>query len=116
MLPEYITNSFPDTKLSSYSADTSYKVYPTTTKTTFTVALLGAVLIYTILLIIYLLNTSITTEEGFKERFDIPVLGAIPDFSAARSSKYSKYNKNIYYGYYGYNSYSYGRSSNKNVK
>lgn len=117
MLPNYITNNFPDTKLSSYNADTAYKVYPTTVKTTFMIAMLGVAIVYGILFIFYILNTSITTEEDFRERFDIPVLGAIPDFTAARSNKYAKYNKNSYYGYYGYNSYSYyGRSTNNNGK
>lgn len=117
ILPDYLTNNFPDMRLSSYSADNAHQVYPQSIKTTCIVAMFGAVLVYAVLFIIYLLNTSITTEDDFRERFDIPVLGSIPDFTAARSAKYSRYNKNKYYGYYGYNSYSYyGRSSNKNDK
>ena len=117
ILPDYLTNSFPDMRLSSYSADNAYQVYPQTTKNTLMMAMFGAALVYAVLFVIYLLNTSITTEEDFRERFDIPVLGSIPDFTAARSGKYSRNAKNGYYGYYGYNSYSYyGRSANKNGK
>ena len=36
------------------------------------------------------------SEEDFKERFDVPVLGNIPDFAKAKSGKYYKNYK--YYG------------------
>ena len=61
------------------------------------------------------MNTTISNEEDFKERFDIPVIGAIPDFASARSRKsYRHYGKySAYNNYYGYDRY-YGRGKNNN--
>ena len=55
------------------------------------------------------MNTTIISEEDFKDHFDVPVIGAIPDFASARGKKYGKYygkhDRYGHYGYYGYNYY-----------
>ncbi len=101
----------PDTfKAKRFSVNVSYdtvdsasKIYPQTSITITLFAILGAAITYGIFLILYLLNSTIVGERDFKERFDIPVIGIIPDFASAKSKKHSKYyNKNAKYGYYGY--------------
>ncbi|MBQ1988379.1 MAG: hypothetical protein II234_00550 [Clostridia bacterium] len=48
---------------------------------------------YAILFLVYCANTVIKGEDDFKDRFDIPVLGCIPDFSASKNDQYyKKYN------------------------
>ena len=91
LAPDYIKKFIPYSfttvvTTSEYAA----KTYPQTTKTTTTAALVGAVLCFAVIYVISLFNTTIQTEEEFKERYNIPVLGDIPDFAAAKSGKYAK--------------------------
>lgn len=89
--------------VSGETVDSASKIYPQTSITITLFAILGAGVAYGIFLILYLLNSTIVGERDFKERFDIPVIGTIPDFASAKSKKYSKYyKKNAKYGYYSY--------------
>ena len=65
--------------------------------------MLGAVAAYGILFIIALLDTVIHDEEDFKSKFDIPVIGSVPDFTTANSKSYKSY---------GYGGYDKGGSNN----
>jgi len=103
MLPDYAKERL-DNKLvlKPNLADTAGKTYPVTTRTTIIVTLVAVAITYLIILLIYSTNTIIQSDDDFAERFDIPVLGCIPDFAQAK-------NQNSYYYYY-------GRRGKKNVK
>jgi capsular polysaccharide biosynthesis protein len=91
LTPDYIKRSIPYS-FTTVVATSEYaaKTYPRTTNTTATAMLVGAVLCFAIIYIISLFNTTIQSEEEFKDRYNIPVLGDIPDFAAAQSGKYAK--------------------------
>ena len=77
-------------------AEGASQTYPRTISFTLTAACIGILVAYSIILVIYSTNTIIRSEEDFRERFDIDVIGAIPDFARARHDKY--YYKSTYYG------------------
>lgn len=62
---------------------------------------LGAAAVYFIIFLIYSSDSIIRDEESFRERFDLPIIGVVPDFANAKSreGKYYKYSR--YYGYGG---------------
>ncbi len=91
VVPEYIGTQFQQTTVTNtYSADSAAKVYPRTLVTTALFGIIGAVIAYAILFLIYCANTVIKGEDDFKDRFNLPVLGCIPDFATAKSEKYYK--------------------------
>ncbi len=94
--PDYINSFVPKTAATATStADTASKVYPRTLITTVIGGVVGAIIAYAIIFLIYCANTVIKNEEDFKDRFDLPILGSIPDFATAKSEKYyKKYNYN----------------------
>lgn len=94
LAPEYINTFVPKSAVTATSvADTAAKVFPRTIITTGAAGVLGAVIAYAIIFLFYCANTVIKGEEDFKDRFDIPVLGCIPDFSTSKNEKYyKKYN------------------------
>ena len=108
IIPGYFEEQVNGVKASYFNVDSAVKVYPRTAAYVATAAIFGAGLIYIVFLIIFLMNTTIEGEDDFKERFDIPVIGVIPDFASARSQKYGKNYKK--YGYYGY-----GKNGEKNA-
>lgn len=88
---DYIPEFIPYSK--AMVASTAIKAsmtYPRTATTTATVGVVGAVAVYIILFIIESLNRSIKGEEDFTQRFEIPLLGSVPDFENAESSVYRK--------------------------
>lgn len=92
LAPDYISKFIPHSASTAVTmADNAYKTSPKTTSTTFSAILIGAVLCYVIIYLISLNNVTIQSEEDFKDHYDIPVLGNIPDFSEAQSKKYAKY-------------------------
>ncbi len=100
LVPKHIVEVFPGALVKTFEADNAQKVSPQTITSTLYATVIGAGLAYLIILLIYSLNTVIKGEEDFKERFDVPVLGNIPDFAKAKSGKYYKNYK--YYGKGGY--------------
>ena len=89
--PEYINTFVPKTAVTATSvADNATKVFPKTIITTGIAGIFGALIVYAILFLIYCANTVIKGEEDFKDRFDIPILGCIPDFSTSKNEKYYK--------------------------
>lgn len=100
LTPNYIKNHVDSIAVSFNPVDYASKIYPRTITTTFLFAVLGAAIVFSILILIFLMNSTITDEDEFKERFDIQVIGSIPDFASARSRKSYKY-YNRYSGYYG---------------
>ena len=98
--PEYISDFVKGTATSVTKADYAGKTYPHTLTTTMLATVCSVGVVYFIILLIYSTNTIIRDEEDFKQRFDVPVIGCVPDFNQARSNKsYYKYYKRS--GYYG---------------
>lgn len=92
LVPDYILEFIPNsTAAVTTTADTAYKVYPQTFKTTFIAAIAGVLISYAVIYLFSVFNTTINNEEDVKNNYDLMVLGNIPDFSSARSDKKSKY-------------------------
>jgi capsular polysaccharide biosynthesis protein len=53
----------------------------------------GMLLAAAISVLAHILDNTVKDEEGLKQRFNIPVLGEIPDFSAPQKGGYSHYGK-----------------------
>lgn len=100
--PDYISSYIQNAATSVIEADRSVKTYPQTLRSTMLAAMAGAVLTYGIILIIYSANVVIQDEEDFKQRFNVLIMGSVPDFTHAKNNKYyySKYYRRS--GYYGY--------------
>ncbi len=86
-IPEYIPHSIA--KVAS-TAIKAVKTHPRTLTTTAMAGAIGAVVAYVVLFIIESTNRSIKGEEDFTNNFDVPLLGAVPDFENAESSGYKK--------------------------
>lgn len=99
LVPDYINKFVQNSATSITPSVSAGKTYPQTVTTTMLTAVVGAGITYFILLLIYAANILIQEEEDFKQRFDIPVIGCVPDFTSARTGK-SRYQ---YYKYGGYN-------------
>ncbi len=95
LVPDYTKDKLDDkVVLKPNLADSAPKTYPATVSTTATATLIAVVVTYLIILLIYSANTIIQSDDDFKERFDVPVLGCIPDFAQAKSQdSYYYYNK-----------------------
>ena len=76
-IPEFIPSS---RAMVASTAIKAVMTYPRTMSTTAVAGLVGAVAAYIILFIIESLNRSIKGEEDFTANFDVPLLGAVPDF------------------------------------
>ncbi len=101
LTPDCISEVLPNSRTSIITLSTgATKTYPRTFNSTIIAMFIGAVLCFVIVYIISLFNTTIKSEEDFKERYDIQVLGDIPDFATAKSGKYAKsyYKGGNYYG------------------
>lgn len=101
LTPKYISEYIPGAKTRVTESDGyAPKTYPQTFSSTILAAIVGALLAFVVVYIISLFNTTIESEEEFKERYNITVLGDIPDFSAAKSGRYTKsyYKGGKYYG------------------
>lgn len=86
LVPDYISDSIPNSYTKYYVADKATQTYPTTAKTTAIVALLGAVLAFGAVLLFDMLDRGIKGESDYSARFNIPLLGTVPDFGAAGES------------------------------
>lgn len=101
LAPDYISTFIPHSSSTVVTTvDTASKTYPNTATSTLFAMILGAVVAFLIVYIISFTNATIQCEEDFKDRYDIPVLGDIPDFANAKSEKYYKsyYKGGSYYG------------------
>ena len=82
LAPAYISKFIPHSASTAVTmADTAVKTAPQTKVTTITAMFIGAIICYAVVYLISLSNVTIENESDFRDRFDIPVLGNIPDFS-----------------------------------
>ena len=79
------------------------KVSPNEIRNTVVSTLVGLLLAYSAVLVIDMLDQSIRGEEEYLERYDIPLIGSVPDFEGISYNNYGKYKysygkKGGYYG------------------
>ena len=87
----YVLEFFPSSRANVAStAIKSVMTYPRTLVTTGAAGIIGAVVAYIVLFILESMNRSIKGEEDFTAMFDVPLLGAVPDFENAESTGYRK--------------------------
>lgn len=86
-IPEYIPHSIAKVASTAIKAG---KTYPRTFRTTAIAGVIGAVLAYVVVFIIDSTNKAIKGEEDFVNRFDVPLLGAVPNFENVENSAYRK--------------------------
>lgn len=100
LAPEYIADPIPYSHSKYYTTESAAKTYPVTSQLTIIFGLVGVVITYGVVLLIDSFDRAIKGEEDFVSRFDIPLLGTVPDFETATSG-----NKSSYKGYKKYRSY-----------
>ncbi len=89
---DYIPGFIPSARANVAStAIKSVMTYPRTLMTTGVAGVLGAVVAYIVVFIIESMNRAIKGEEDFANNFDVPLLGAVPDFENAESAGYRKH-------------------------
>ena len=106
VLPEKIADivSGSDVRIVDYAVVPSHRHSPSYTRNTAVGILLGAVIVAVILVLAYLFDEIIHSEDYLTQTYpDIPLLSVIPDMTAARQRSG---------GYYGYG-YGYGSSGPK---
>ncbi len=103
LAPAYINEYVPNSEVAVSKADSSNKVFPQTLSFMVISAVAGMAIAFLILILVYSSNTVIKGEDDFAERFDVKILGNIPDFERSKSSKYNSYNYG--YSYYGRGGY-----------
>ncbi len=87
----YIRKTIPNTITITTETAVSYaKTHPQTFRWTVIFGAIGAVIAYAVLFIIESTNRAIKGEEDFTSRFDVPLLGAVPDFENADAAAYRK--------------------------
>ena len=86
-IPEFVPHAVA--KVASTAIKAS-KTYPKTTTTTAVAGVVGAALAYVTLFIIESTNRAIKGEEDFTNNFEVPLLGAVPDFENAEGTGYRK--------------------------
>lgn len=86
--PEYLKTFVPQATAKKFKTAQDYsKVSPNTTITTIVSAFLGACVCTVIIIIRVLNDQTVKGEDDFAERFDIPVLGSVPNFDLGKSTK-----------------------------
>lgn len=83
-IAEFISKSDPRIVA---SADRASLVSPRTFRTTVLSGFAAAFVLYIVFMLIELLNNTIKGADDFASRYDIPVLGTVPDFDEARKRK-----------------------------
>lgn len=97
LAPDYIQQEIPGCRAKAISlSESAAQTYPRTTVFVFIAFIIGAAAAYAIILLIYSTNTIIRGDEDFRERFDVEIIGVIPDFARARRDR--SYYKSSYYG------------------
>lgn len=93
LAPDYISKFIPhSTATVTTKADSAQKTFPNELSATIIAATAGAIISYGIIYLIYYFKNTVETEDDLLNNFEnITVLGSIPDFDNARSTKDSKY-------------------------
>ncbi len=89
LAPGYISEPISYSSSKYYLAENASKTYPVTGRFAMIAAVLGIIVTYGIFLLIDIFDRAIKGENDFVSRFDIPLLGVVPDFECVPSSSYS---------------------------
>lgn len=93
--PTYIESKIEGSRIEADpECDSAVQTAPRTFSTAFIAAIFGAVLCYVIVFLVTISNSTIQSDEDFSARYNIPVVGNIPDFSISHNNAkpYSKKN------------------------
>ncbi len=93
--PSYIETKIKGCRVEAEpECDSAVQTAPRTMSTAVIAGVFGAVLCYIIVFLITILNSTIQSDEDFSARYNIPVVGNIPDFSISHNNNkpYSKKN------------------------
>lgn len=100
LVPDYINSYIPGSASTTALSTSATASAPNIIIYSFVAAVAGAFLSYIIILLVYSTNTVIKSKNDFLERFDIPVIGTIPDFEKSKSDKaYHSYSYTTKGGY-----------------
>lgn len=96
---KYIPGFIPSSRANVAStAMKASQTYPRTTMATGIVGVAGAAVTLMVLFVVESMNRSIKGEEDFTSTFDVPLLGAVPDFENVDSGAYRRYKGRGGYG------------------
>ncbi len=88
LTPDYFKEKFKQAEADIIeTADGAGQTAPRTTTTTILFAVAGALIVYILALIIDMNDKTIKGEMDFTETYNIPLLGSVPDFEDATTSK-----------------------------
>lgn len=91
---KYITGTFARTTVNVINrAEVSNKVSPNTAFTSIIAGVFGAAIVVLIILLVHFLDKSIKGEEDFKNHYNIPILGVVPDFVSVQTQKGGYYSE-----------------------
>ncbi len=94
LAPDYITKYIPySNAMVASTADTASVVFPKTMVTVMMAGIAGALIAFGIVFLIDSMDHAINGEEDFVSKYDIPLLGSIPDFENTLSVSNSNYYK-----------------------
>ncbi len=98
--PDYIAKIVNNSATTTQKAEAATELLSNTVALTIAAAVAGAAVVYLIIFLVYSSDSIIRDEESFRERFDLPIIGVIPDFANAKhkEGKYYKYNRYYSYG------------------
>ena len=99
--PDYIAKIVNNSASTTQKAEAAVELLSNTITLTIMAAFAGAAVVYLIIFLIYSSDSIIRDEESFRERFDLPIIGVIPDFANAKHKEDKYYRYNRYYGYGG---------------
>ena len=99
--PDYIGKIVNNSATTVQRAESAIELLANTVTLTIAAAVAGAAVVYLIIFLVYSSDSIIRDEESFSERFDIPIIGVIPDFANAKSKEGKYYRYSRYYGYGG---------------
>lgn len=86
LAPKYISDPIPNSLTKYYTTENASKTYPLTASTTVVAGFVGAIAMYAAVWCLDLLDRAIKGEEDFTTRFNIPLLGTVPDFESVTTS------------------------------
>lgn len=89
---EFISKANP--KIVS-SADKASLVFPKTLRSTILAGAAAAFVVYAVFVLLEIFNNTVKGEEDFAQRYNVPLLGSVPDFEEARKARSRK--KGDYY-------------------
>lgn len=105
LAPHYVTKQIINSSVAVMStAEKATQTFPRTMQMTLFAAIIGMILCFAIICIVFFMNKTIKTEDDIKQNYDIPLIGSVPDFTSKEASSS-----------YSYGSYS-GRGGHSNAK